>query len=167
MASGMQGAVGGEEPRTILLEAEDRGTPELLAHETTHVLQQLAGLRHAPDASWGNEDVDPYDYGGPEGLREAYKQRKGVESFGAEQQASIVGDFYKIRGGARKLSDPKDIGLYGHYIQQMKTAVIDAPPTTAFSRGDGHYLLLNPLTGAKETWRLVKGTLQRLPAPQK
>jgi hypothetical protein len=65
----------------------------ILAHEATHVLQNM---REAPyrDARYHN-----YEYGGPTGLEAAHRAGKTAVDFGVEQQASIVEDYYRILHG--------------------------------------------------------------------
>jgi hypothetical protein len=74
----------------------DLMAPRVLAHEASHVFQN-SRVEQAP------ENYDEYDYGGSKGLAAGRKSGKIINNFSAEQQASIVEDWYSLHEAIQRL----------------------------------------------------------------
>ena len=97
---------------------------DVLIHELGHVWQyEQIGAMYMPQAIHDQNTMpDAYDYGGIAQL-EASKT-KGIWSFGREQQAQILQDYYRLKHGMTPEKAPdataKDIPLYEIYVNQVR-----------------------------------------------
>jgi hypothetical protein len=84
-----------------------------LIHELTHVWQYQRGA-DLPGMVW-EAVVGIYDYGGEEGLREAWRTGKAFDEFTTEQQGDIMEDYYKaLRSG-------RSTAAYDDFVTQVRT----------------------------------------------
>ncbi len=78
-------------PGIISVARPDLYTPQVGAHEATHLYQNTRNREfrnHADSLTPSSPSLSEYDYGGQAGLR-----GKSIADFNPEQQADIVGDF--------------------------------------------------------------------------
>lgn len=99
----------------------------VLIHELTHVWQyERAGAIYMAQALHAQIERGrgAYDYGGPDGLKDARAKGKGLLSFNREEQAQIVQDFYLIKHGQPPWVDggtAADLPLYAHFVKTVST----------------------------------------------
>jgi hypothetical protein len=99
----------------------------VLIHELTHVWQyERAGAIYMAQALHAQIErgLGAYDYGGPDGLKDARAKGKGLMSFNREEQAQIVQDFYLIKHGQPPWVDGgtvADLPLYAHFVKTVST----------------------------------------------
>ena len=91
---------------------------DIVVHEIIHVYQyERAGSRYFAEALLGQHGAG-YDYGGPEGLRAAVSQGRGLRSFNREQQAQIAQDYYAA------IRTRSDLTAYEPFIQQLREGTL-------------------------------------------
>lgn len=73
----------------ILVDEPQNFAPYVLAHEATHTFQHTR--QYPPDFREGD-----YDYGDLEGLQKARAGHKTIANYTSEQQAEMVGDYYRM-----------------------------------------------------------------------
>jgi len=91
-----------------------------LAHESTHTIDAFPNVIGAKEIRRPN---DLYGYGGPKDLTAYYKLGVPMSAFNIEQRAAIVEGYFK---GLQDRNSPEgqNLGIYAHYMQQLKTAQI-------------------------------------------
>ncbi len=93
----------------------------ILIHELMHVYQyQRFGSVYIyravkVQAKKGN----PYDYGGFEGLVQAYKQKKSLFDFNFEQQASIIEHYYVYKNDIAITDKQYVLPVYQYFFKQL------------------------------------------------
>jgi hypothetical protein len=124
--------VNSDDPYTVRVLAPDLYGKPVLNHELVHTFQDIRNKSLPPISRGVNDnDPNPYDYGGPQGLQAAAAHHKTIADFNSEQQAEIVKD-YKVyhdaflRKAASKKSTPEDARqmyilqqAYHPFIQQL------------------------------------------------
>ena len=100
---------------------------ETLIHELTHVWQyEHAGAIYMAQAVHAQlqRGQGAYNYGGPDGLKDAREKGHGLLSFNREEQAQIVEDFYRIKNGIPPFvpgGTMADLPLYAHFVKTVST----------------------------------------------
>jgi hypothetical protein len=100
---------------------------ETLIHELTHVWQyERAGAIYMAQAVHAQiqRGGGAYNYGGPDGLKDARAKGRGLLSFNREEQAQIVEDFYRIKNGMSPYvpgGTIADLPLYAHFVKTVST----------------------------------------------
>ncbi len=114
--------------------AEDLPQESTLIHELGHVWEHQGGqaqlLRGLVEQIGRRLGRDPYDYGGPEGVREA----DSLTSFRTESQAQIIQELWKAEHGSQ--SDSKGV-LFATpgYVDDLRGLVAGAGIGSAAPRG--------------------------------
>jgi hypothetical protein len=99
----------------------------ILIHELTHVWQyETAGAIYMAQALHAQmkRSLDAYNYGGPDGLKNARAKGLSLTSFNREEQAQIVQDFYLIKHGQQPWvpgGTVADLPLYAHFVKAVST----------------------------------------------
>jgi hypothetical protein len=99
----------------------------VLIHELTHVWQyEKAGAIYMAQALHAQiqRGLEAYNYGGPDGLRDARAKGMRLTSFNREEQAQIVQDFYLIKHGQPPWvpgGSAADLPLYAHFVKTVST----------------------------------------------
>jgi hypothetical protein len=62
---------------------------------------------------------DPYNYGGTEGLIQAYRDKKTLFDFNFEQQASIIEHFFILKNRIEVIDMENILDVYSHYYNQL------------------------------------------------
>jgi hypothetical protein len=128
---------------------------DILVHELTHVWQyQEDGAIYMPEALHAQMG-EGYDYGGPNGLWQAWQANKPFNEFNREQQGQIVQDYYRIRESRKPgrsgilppTLESANLDAYVYYVQAVSTLTFDqlrnvtpttpvtpTPPTTPVNR---------------------------------
>ena len=98
---------------------EDISNP-IFIHEMTHIWQyQHFGSIYIAKALKAQRSTAGYDYGGTEGLYQAFQSGKALTDFNFEQQAEIIEDFYRSSLDTNQAS-PMQAMVYGYYHQQLE-----------------------------------------------
>jgi hypothetical protein len=84
-----------------------------LIHELTHVWQYQRGA-DLPGMMW-EAIVGKYDYGGQDGLRQAWGHGQAFDEFTTEQQGDILEDYY------RALRAHRDTAAFDGFVEQVRT----------------------------------------------
>ncbi|HJP66756.1 MAG TPA: hypothetical protein VKA30_10690 [Actinomycetota bacterium] len=104
--------------------SEDLPVEATLIHELTHVWQHQSGqaqlLRGIVEQAGRLFGRDPYDYGGPEGVRLATSLRR----FKKEGQAQIVMEYWKSQHGWAE--DSQGFGFSSEYVDDLKRLIDEA-----------------------------------------
>jgi hypothetical protein len=97
-----------------------RESLDILIHELVHVYQyERVGSVYGVESLYAQRTTG-YDYGGPEGLRQALSAGKHFCAFNREQQAQIVQDYYLL------LCQGADAPDYGPFIAEMQAGKFNA-----------------------------------------
>ena len=97
------------------------GYMKWLIHELGHCWQYQQGAS-VPGLLWSALGGD-YDYGGPQGLRDAAAAGRAFADFGYEEQAQIFADYYAALGG--------DTSAYEPYMQSVRDGTWQQAPVAA------------------------------------
>lgn len=113
---------------TIFWPANTPTDIEILAHELTHVYQyqKRGAIYWFEGLGWRVPELfgySPYNYGGPDGLRQARSEGKTFADFNVEQQGKIVEDYYRLR------RNNGDTSAYDPFIRDARLGLLDRPPT--------------------------------------
>jgi hypothetical protein len=101
-------------PDRIYFPSGSFGLP-LLIHELTHVwqYQRGEGWGSLPGMIW-EAVVGNYDYGGEDGLKEAWEKGKAFSEFTTEQQGDILEDYYV------RLKAHSDVSAYEPFVNDVR-----------------------------------------------
>jgi hypothetical protein len=88
-----------------------------LIHELGHVWETEHGVAFTRKLWWALHAAagNPYDYGGPAGLRRAAATGRRFEDFNTEQQAEICRDAYRVLAAGR------DAGAFEPFLGQLRS----------------------------------------------
>ncbi len=91
----------------------------IFIHEMAHIWQyQHFGSIYIAKALKAQRSAEVYDYGGIEGLYQAFQKGKALTDFNFEQQAEIIEDFYRSSLDTNRPS-PMQAMVYGYFHQQL------------------------------------------------